>query len=305
MSKTILVTGKNGQLGQSLQKIVNDDAQYDFTFVGRDQLDLASPKSISDFFKNKQFDVIINCAAYTAVDKAESEPELADQINHLAVKQLADIAKANDSALIHISTDYVFDGQNHRPYIETDPVAPQGIYGATKLKGEQACISVNPKGALIRTSWVYSEFGNNFVKTMLRLGAERDSLNVIYDQVGSPTYAADLASAILTMVDNSERNRSQVKLGNEGKHKGIEIYHYSNEGVCAWYDFAKAIFELSQTACQVNPIETKDYPTPAKRPHYSLMNKAKIKTDFGLTIPYWRYSLIHCLTELKKQRAFL
>jgi len=282
----ILVTGQNGQLGQSLAKIAKDYPQFDFIFLGREQLDLSQPATLANALENIAFDIIINCAAYTAVDKAESEPELADAINHLAVEQLAQICNQRRATLIHISTDYVFDGKNYNPYIETDPVDPQGVYGITKLKGEQAMQAVNPKGAIIRTSWVYSEFGNNFVKTMLRLGAERDSLNVIYDQVGSPTYATDLAQAILALLSQPEQlNQTQV-------------YHYSNEGVCSWYDFAKAIFEMSGTRCKVNPIETKDYPTPANRPHYSLMNKAKIKQDYLITIPYWRDSLkiaLNCL----------
>ncbi|QCU89558.1 dTDP-4-dehydrorhamnose reductase [Thiomicrorhabdus sediminis] len=290
--KLVLVTGKNGQLGKSLHAIATnnqkDYSEYAFTYVGRDEMDLSDSQSIDAFFQNQRFDIIINCAAYTAVDKAESEVELADKINHLAVKQLAEIAKQKNSFLMHISTDYVFDGKSCHPYGESDPVAPQGIYGVTKLNGEQAIQTVNPKGAILRTSWVYSEFGSNFVKTMLRLGAERDSLNVIFDQVGSPTYARDLAKTILQMVKKAEILEHN------------SIYHYSNEGVCSWYDFAKAIFEISKADCLVTPIETKDYHTPAKRPHYSLMNKAKIKADFGMAIPYWRDSLMHCLTELKK-----
>lgn len=336
--KKILVTGKNGQLGQSIQKMVQEDFShslemttesshfdqrekfltgFEFTFVGRDELDLSSSESIREYFADKSFDVIINCAAYTAVDKAESEPELADQINHLAVKQLAEIAKAQNAFLVHISTDYVFNGQGFKPYVETDEVGPQGVYGLTKLKGEQAMQQIAPAGCIIRTSWVYSEFGNNFVKTMLRLGAERDSLNVIFDQVGSPTYAGDLASAILQIIDHAVIARSDSDVAIYETEDGLkmdrhaslamtegealtknEIYHYSNEGVCSWYDFAKAIFELSNTQCTVAPIETKDYPTPTTRPHYSLMNKAKIKADFELQIPYWRDSLSRCVEVL-------
>lgn len=307
MHKRILVTGKNGQLGQSLQKAVSNFAvipseseespacNYDFTFVGRDELDLASPQSIEGFFKDKSFDAIINCAAYTAVDKAESEPELADLINHLAVKQLAEIAKSQNSLLIHISTDYVFDGINHKPYVETDKTNPTNIYGLTKLKAEQAMQASGCAGAIIRTSWVYSEFGNNFVKTMLRLGKERDNLNVIYDQIGSPTYATDLASAILLILKSPSPLMGEG--WGEGEKQTLQIYHYSNEGVCSWYDFAKAIFEISNINCQVNPIETKDYPTPAKRPFYSVMNKNKIKQQPGLVVPYWKGSLVFCLLE--------
>ncbi len=286
-AKRVLVTGKNGQLGQSIEALIQNYPQSDFTFVDRTALDLANSESIECYFNNKTFDVIINCAAYTAVDSAESEPDLANQINHLAVKQLAEIAKQQGAVLIHISTDYVFDGTNHKPYIETDPANPQNVYGHTKLEGEQAMQTINPKGAIIRTSWVYSEFGNNFVKTMLRLGQERDSLNVIFDQIGSPTYATDLAKACLAVIARSNSD--------------VAIYHYSNEGVCSWYDFAKAIFEQSDVECAVNPIETKDYPTPAKRPHYSLMNKAKIKQIFGIEIPYWKDSLKVCLQKLQEQ----
>jgi dTDP-4-dehydrorhamnose reductase len=282
MIKRVLVTGKNGQLGQSLQKIAGDYPQFDFIFVGRDELDLAHSETITAFFADKKFDAIINCAAHTAVDKAESEPQLAGQINHLAVKQLAHIAKQMDAMLIHISTDYVFDGTSHKPYMETDPTNPKNVYGLTKLKGEQA---INPKGTIIRTSWVYSEFGNNFVKTMLRLGQDRDSLNIIFDQIGSPTYATDLAEACLAVI---ARNYSDVA-----------IYHYSNEGVCSWYDFAKAIFQIANINCQVNPIEAKYYPAPAKRPYYSIMNKAKIKKSYNLAIPYWRDSLKVCLSQIK------
>ena len=311
MTKCILVTGKNGQLGQSLQKLVEDSslslgmtAGMVFTFVGRDELDLTFSDSISAFFSNQRFDAIINCAAYTAVDKAESEPKLADQINHIAVAQLAEIAKQQAIPLIHISTDYVFNGQNFKPYVETDVTEPQNVYGLTKLKGEQAMQASGCAGAIIRTSWVYSEFGSNFVKTMLRLGKERDSLNVIFDQVGSPTYATDLANAILKLLCHLERSEGSTSntqdssplAQNDG---GMEIYHFSNEGVCSWYDFAKAIFVCSAIDCEVSPIETKDYPTPAKRPHYSLMNKAKIKQIPGLVVPYWRDSLKNCLKELE------
>lgn len=335
MIRHILVIGKNGQLGLSLQQLISDSmpshrmtSGTTFTFVGRDELDLASSESITDFFKNKHFDAIINCAAYTAVDKAESEPELAEQINHFAVTQLADIAKQREIPLIHISTDYVFNGGGFKPYIETDPTDPQNVYGLTKLKGEQGILASGCRGAIIRTSWVYSEFGSNFVKTMLRLGKERDSLSVIYDQVGSPTYATDLARALLTVLMHFEgfprhsdglprhsgegRNLATPEMPDQSlcrtrsgiQHDAeVKVYHYTNEGVCSWYDFAKAIFELSGVNCQVNPIETKDYPTPAKRPHYSVMNKAQIKQDQpGLVVPYWRDSLQVCLNALDIKR---
>ncbi|NCO69858.1 MAG: dTDP-4-dehydrorhamnose reductase [Shewanella sp. CG18_big_fil_WC_8_21_14_2_50_42_11] len=306
MTKRVLVTGKNGQLGQSLQKLVSDSvsgqgvtAGMTFTFVGRDELDLSSSDSIADYFVDKPFDAIVNCAAYTAVDKAESEPDLAYQINNLAVKQLAEIAKQRKIPLIHISTDYVFNGEGFKPYVETDATDPQNVYGLTKLKGEQAILATGCVGVIIRTSWVYSEFGNNFVKTMLSLGKERDSLNVIYDQVGSPTYVTDLAEAILEVL-NAEFLMVNEEKTDSIQNSRLKIYHYSNEGVCSWFDFAKAVFESSGVNCQVNPIETKDYPTPAKRPHYSLMNKAHIKQDQpGLVVPYWRDSLQVCLKELE------
>lgn len=289
----VLVTGLNGQLGQCLQARVNDYPQFAIDFVTRKQLDLSKSESITAFFKDKTYDAIVNCAAYTAVDRAESESEQANQVNHLAVKQLAEVAKLHDATLIHISTDYVFDGQNYQPYQESDKVDPKSVYGLTKLKGEQAIQAINPKGCIIRTSWVYSEYGNNFVKTMLRLGQERELLNVIYDQVGAPTYAGDLAKAILDIL-------AQQQLMTNKKKSSTTLYHFSNEGVCSWYDFAKTIFELRNIRCKVSPIETKDYPTPAKRPHYSLMNKTKIKHEFAVTIPYWKDSLKTCLTELEK-----
>lgn len=319
-SKRVLVTGKNGQLGQSLKQLSTNYPYLTFDFVARDELDLSNTESIEAYFANNEYDVIINCAAYTAVDKAESEPGLANQINHLAVKQLAEIAKQQDAMLVHISTDYVFNGQNYKPYIESDKTDPQSVYGETKLKGEQAIEAINPKGCIIRTSWVYSEFGNNFVKTMLRLGKEKDQLGIIFDQVGTPTYAGDLAEAILQIIDRTgiARSASDVAIyeASSGfkmdRHATLamtegdvltknEVFHFSNEGVCSWYDFAKAIFELSRIECNVNPIETKDYPTPAKRPHYSLMNKAKIKQAYHLEIPYWKDSLKVCLQKLQEQ----
>lgn len=290
MSKRILVIGKDGQLGQSLQKVASDFPTLKFTFIGRDILDLASDLSIDRFFsQGEKFDAVINTAAYTAVDKAECEAELANQVNHLAVAKLAAIAKAKNVFLIHVSTDYVFDGKSYRPYIEDDTTRPINQYGLTKLKGEQAMLASECNGAIVRTSWVYSEFGNNFVKTMLRISQERSNLNVIFDQVGSPTYAVDLARTLINLVFSEP---------NEKHPQGTSTYHYSNEGVCSWYDFAKAIFELTNIECAVSPIETQDYPTPASRPHYSLLNKTKIKQHLDLEIPYWRDSLQRCLHEL-------
>lgn len=291
MTKTIIVTGGSGQLGQSIRGLVGSDSGYLYLFPNREELNLNDCASIDAFFAGKEFDLIINCAAYTAVDQAEAEPELADQINHMAVNKLAKMVASRHARLIHISTDYVFAGENFKPYIESDKVAPQGEYGFSKLRGEQAIESLMPNNALIiRTSWVYSAFGNNFVKTMLKLASQRDELNVIYDQVGTPTYAADLAQAIIQIAQSDGFNNNTFK---------TELYHYSNEGVCSWYDFAISIFELSGVSCQVLPIETKDYPTPAKRPHYSVLNKAKIKQAYGIQIPYWKEALQRCLKVLE------
>jgi dTDP-4-dehydrorhamnose reductase len=290
MHKSILVTGANGQLGNELRELSVLYTDYTFIFIGRSELDLRNTEAIQAWFLDNSFDVIINCAAYTAVDKAESEQALAREINTTAVGTLARIAKDKNISLIHISTDYVFDGKNFKPYLETDSTHPQGVYGQTKLDGEQAMLAINPANSIIiRTSWVYSSFGNNFVKTMLRLGKEREELGVICDQVGTPTSARDLAQAILSIIQHPIFSGQQA----------TEIYHFSNEGVCSWYDFAKVIFELSDIHCNVKPIETKDYPTPAKRPHYSLLNKTKIKKTFDITIPYWKDSLQECLDVLK------
>ncbi|MDD3769154.1 MAG: dTDP-4-dehydrorhamnose reductase [Sulfuricurvum sp.] len=285
----VLVTGANGQLGSELRHLTTHHPlpTTHLHFASRSELDLSNLCKMEDFFEGKKFDAIINCAAYTAVDKAESEPELADAINHRFVSMLAKVAKRDNAKLIHISTDYVFDGRNYRPYIETDPTDPQGVYGRTKRDGENAILSVAPANAIIiRTSWGHSSFGNNFVKTMLRLGKERDSLGVIFDQVGTPTYTRDLARAILDILPRIDNVKP-------------EIYHYSNEGVASWYDFAQAIFEMSGVKCAVNPITTDQYPTPATRPHYSLLNKAKIKNDFNIAIPYWKDSLRDCITKIQ------
>ena len=297
----ILVTGKNGQLGQSINKLINIETKIEnnpssneFIFVGREELDLSNNSSIINYFDNHdKFDIVINCAAYTAVDKAEEEQELANQVNHLAVKQLAGIAKEQKARLIHISTDYVFNGESDKPYIETSETNPINVYGKTKLAGEKALQAVMPMNAvIIRTSWVYSEYGNNFVKTMLRLGKERDELNVVSDQIGSPTYATDLAGAILEIIKNKEfREEDQA----------TQIYHYSNEGEISWHDFAKEIFKIAKTNCKVNPITTQQYPTPAKRPKNTLMNKNKIIEKFGVKNANWKEPLNTCITTLKEQ----
>jgi len=297
----ILVTGKNGQLGQSIQKRVNTDTKIDnnqssnnFIFVGREELDLRSESSISHYFKNNKFDIIINCAAYTKVDKAEQEAELANQINHLAVKQLASIVSNQQARLIQISTDYVFDGESNKPYLETDTPNPINAYGRTKLAGEKALQTVMPINALIiRTSWLYSEYGNNFVKTMLRLGKERDEISVVSDQMGSPTYATDLADAILEIIKHKKfRDLGQT----------TQTYHYSGEGEISWHEFAKEIFKIEKIECEVNPVTSQQYPTPAKRPRNSLLSQDKIVEVFNIKISNWESSLNACMTILKQKQ---
>jgi dTDP-4-dehydrorhamnose reductase len=296
----VLITGAAGQLGSEFRYLsgcmknnlpesneLEGTKGFNFVFVTRKQLDIQNGQQVAGFCIKNGIGVIVNCAAYTAVDKAEEDPEQADAINHLAVKNLAQIAKEQNIKLIHISTDYVFDGANHKPYKETDKTNPQSIYGKTKLDGELAMQAINPASSIIiRTSWVYSEFGNNFVKTMLRLGQEREELNVVCDQIGSPTNARNLANAILKIIP-----QLGVKASGNREHEKLEIYHYSNAGVCSWYDFAEAIFEINKINCKVSFIPSEAYPTPAKRPYYSVMDKSKIEKYFGVKLGYWRESL--------------
>jgi len=275
----ILVTGGNGQLGSELKEIAPNYRDYNFLFTDIKDLDITNQNAVAAIIESNNINVIINCAAYTAVDKAESEPELSDAINHLAVANFAQIAKDKNIKLLHISTDYVFDGTNHKPYVVTDTPNPQSVYGKTKLDGELAMQQINPiNSVIIRTSWVYSKFGNNFVKTMLRLAETRDEISVVVDQIGSPTNATDLAEAILNILP---------QINNEN----VGLFHYSNGGVCSWYDFAKAIFEIKGLAIKVKPIESKQYPTPAERPIYSVLDKTKIKKRYQIEIPEWRDSL--------------
>ena len=286
----ILVTGSNGQLGSEIKDLVINYKDYNFFFMDLPELNICNVDSLDRFILNKKINAVINCAAYTAVDLAEEDLVIAEQVNANGVLNLVNALEKVDGKLIHISTDYVFDGNNFLPYKESDPVSPIGVYGKTKRAGELVILNSSIDALVIRTSWLYSAFGNNFVKTMLKLGHERDELGVIFDQVGTPTYACDLAKTCLDiLLDKSSENIS-VK----GK-----IYHYSNEGVTSWYDFAKAIMELGSIDCKVRPIETKDYPTPAKRPHFSVLNKTKIKKDFNIEIPYWRDSLDKCVKKLK------
>jgi len=287
----ILVTGKNGQLGQSIQKFISNYDHHEFTLVGREELDLSSSESIPRYFEtHSHFDVIINCAAYTAVDRAEEEADLADQVNHLAIKQLAEFANSQNTKLIHISTDYVFDGKNESLYLESDNPNPINIYGKTKLLGEKALIETMPNNAMIiRTSWVFSEFGHNFVKTMLKLGHEKNEINVVSDQIGSPTYAIDLAQAILNIIFSVSFNK---------KGFPTEIFHFSNMGETSWSDFAKEIFKLTNLNCKVISISTDQYPTPAIRPHNTTLSKEKITNHFRLQISSWQQSLKECLNKI-------
>ena len=283
----ILITGANGQLGSEIKAIASSYSKFSFLYEDLPRLDICDFLELDQFIKAHNINAVINCAAYTAVDKAETDFETAEKVNALGVENLVKSMQSVNGKLIQISTDYVFDGTNHMPYVEADLVNPLGVYGSTKLNGENIILNSNINGIVVRTSWLYSSFGNNFVKTMLRLGKEKNNLNVIFDQVGTPTYARDLAIACLDILSNNEQ------LDVKGK-----LYHYSNEGVASWYDFAKAIMEFGNLGCNLSPIETKAYPTPAKRPSYSILNKSKIKADFGLEIPYWRDSLQNCIRKL-------
>ncbi|SHH87617.1 dTDP-4-dehydrorhamnose reductase [Wenyingzhuangia marina] len=282
----ILVTGASGQLGSEIQHLSKDYSQYEFFFTDVAELDITNLEKVREFCSTNQIKTIINCAAYTAVDKAEEQTGICDAVNHIATINLSTVAKELNIKFIHTSTDYVFNGKNHVPFKENDLTDPINVYGKTKLLGEQAMIDINPKHSIIiRTSWVYSTYGNNFVKTMLKLAETRELLTIIADQVGSPTYAYDLAKTILEILP---------KVNNDQ----VEVYHYSNEGICSWYDFAFEIFHQTNTNCKVLPIETKDYPTAAERPSYSVMNKSKIKNTFDIEIPHWKTSLSNCLKKL-------
>ena len=284
----ILVSGGNGQLGSELKELTPNYQDYNFFFTDVNDLDITAHDKVRYFIENNNINVIINCAAYTAVDKAESEPELSDAINHLAVANFAQIAKDRNIKLIHISTDYVFDGTNHKPYIETDTPNPKSIYGQTKLDGELAIQKINPANSIIiRTSWVYSKFGNNFVKTMLRLAKTRNEISVVADQIGSSTNAADLAQSILQILPSIQ-------------NEILEVYHFSNEGICSWYDFAKAVFEIKSININLLPLESVNYKTKAIRPYYSVLNKSKIKQKYNLTIPYWKSSLKKYLSNINQ-----
>ncbi len=285
----ILVTGANGQLGSEIRDIAKQNEKLQFVFTDVNELDISDFVALENFISANKFDFIVNCAAYTAVDKAETDKENAYKVNVTAVKNLAQISAKYQIKFIHVSTDYVFDGSNHIPYKEDEPTCPTSVYGQSKLDGETEVLNSDANALIIRTSWLYSSVGNNFAKTIKRLASQRNELTVIFDQIGTPTYAGDLADAIVSIINQSIDKPENFKTG---------IYHFSNEGVCSWYDFAVEIVKFCGLNCKVKPIESKDFPTPTKRPHYSVLNKAKIKATFNLTIPYWRDSMEVCLRKL-------
>ena len=287
MSK-VLITGSNGQLGSEIRNL-SSDSDNEFFFTDVAELDITDLAAIEKYVDENGIDLIVNCAAYTNVDKAEDDAEMADKINHLAVANLAKVSKKHALTLIHISTDYVFNGTKNTPYTETDTTNALGVYGATKLAGEKALLESGCKYLIIRTSWLYSSYGNNFVKTMRRLTMEKEHLKVVFDQVGTPTYAADLAQIILHIIEMEKYN------GNSG------TYHFSNEGVCSWYDFAIEIRNLFGNECDIQPCHSEEFPAKVKRPNFSVLDKTKIKQTFELKIPYWKDSLKNCVEILKAE----
>lgn len=287
-SKRILITGANGQLGSEMRRL-GEVSPNTYIYTDVAELDITNGDAVAAFVKEDAVDIIVNCAAYTNVDKAESDEATAELINATAVENLAKAMKAVNGTLFHISTDYVFGNEGNTPRTEDMPLNPLGVYGRTKLRGEQAVAAVGCKAIIIRTAWLYSEFGNNFLKTMLRLTAEREQLNVVFDQVGTPTYAGDLALAIFSIIEGD------VYEGNEG------VYHFSNEGVCSWYDFATEIaIAAGNTACKVQPCHSSEFPSPVTRPAFSVLDKSKIKNTFGIEIPHWRDSMLYCIKRLKQ-----
>lgn len=285
--KNILVTGANGQLGNEMRVLSAEHKEHNYFFTDVAELDICNEQAVMAFVKENDIHVIVNCAAYTAVDKAEDNMELCTKLNSDAVGYLAKAAENNQAEFIQISTDYVFDGTNHLPYKESDATCPNSVYGVTKLAGEKNALEYCKKTMIIRTAWLYSTFGNNFVKTMIRLGKERETLGVVFDQMGTPTYARDLARAIFAAI-----------------YKGVVpgVYHFSDEGVCSWYDFTKAIHRIAGvTTCKVNPLHTDEYPAKAPRPNYSVLDKTKIKNTYDIEIPHWEESLKACMDELNAQ----
>ncbi|MDD6892421.1 MAG: dTDP-4-dehydrorhamnose reductase [Bacteroidales bacterium] len=285
--KKILVTGANGQLGNEMRALACEHTAFEYYFTDVAELDICDEQAVKRFVDERQIDVIVNCAAYTAVDKAEDNVELCDRLNRLAPGYLAKAVAARGGELVQISTDYVFDGTAHLPYREDQPTCPNSVYGRTKLAGEEEARRHCPRTLVLRTAWLYSPYGNNYVKTMLRLGREKETLGVIFDQTGTPTYARDLAAAIFTALE-----------------KGIVpgVYHFSNEGVCSWYDFTKAIHRMAGiTTCRVRPLHTEEYPTRAARPHYSVLDKSLFKETYSCDIPYWMDSLEECIQRIIHQ----
>ena len=286
----ILITGSNGQLGNELRLVVGENDKINkYYFTDVDELDITNKKDVSEFIVANNIDIVVNCAAYTNVDKAEDDKERADLINHIGPKNLAEACRDKNGLLIHISTDYVFDGTKNTPYTETDETKPLGVYGETKLRGENAIINSGCDYVIIRTSWLYSSFGHNFLKTMQRLTAEKETLNVVFDQVGTPTYAGDLANVIYTIIQNN--NNTDIR---------NQIYHFSNEGVCSWYDFAVAINEAFGHNCKVLPCHSDEFPSKVTRPSFSVLDKTKIKKALDIEVPYWRKSIENCLKTLYK-----
>lgn len=283
----ILVTGCNGQLGKEFQKLSNIYPEHNWIFTDINELNICDKHSVNNFFQNNKIDTCINCAAYTAVDKAEEEKDLARAINATAVSNIANACKTSNTLLVHVSTDYVFDGTSERPYLEDDTVSPNSVYGKTKAEGEQNIISTGCSYIIVRTSWLYSSFGSNFVKTMLRLGSEREFVNVVDDQNGNPTWAYDLANAILLLIHRFENKEVR------------EIFNYSNEGTIPWSNFAEAIFYIGNKNCEVRHISTQEYGSKANRPAFSALDKTKIKSFTGIKIPFWRESLIKCIEEIR------
>jgi dTDP-4-dehydrorhamnose reductase len=281
---TILITGCRGQLGNEMQHAARRYSQLNYLYTDVEELDICDKTALDAFVKENAVNIIVNCAAYTSVDKAEDDVELCYKINSDAVRNIGEIAADNNLKVVHISTDYVFDGTNHVPYTEDQPVCPATVYGKSKLSGEKVLLENCKQAVILRTSWLYSSFGNNFVKTMIKLGTERDSLNVIFDQIGTPTYAADLADTILKLLTFNTFIPG--------------IFHFSDEGVCSWYDFTKSILRIAEICCIVRPIETKDYQARTPRPQYSVLNKSKIKSTYGIIIPYWEESLERCIEIL-------
>ncbi len=277
--ENILVTGANGQLGSEIRHIVSKSVKKNYIFTDVLELDITNAEKISNFIAENQINVVINCAAYTQVDKAEDDSTTADLVNHIAVKNIATACKQNKVKVIHISTDYVFSGDKNTPYTEQDTEKALGVYGKTKFDGEEALRKSGIPYLIVRTSWLYSSFGHNFVKTIQKLSSERTELKVVFDQVGTPTYAADLARFIIHVLENDLFKNQQ------------ETYHFSNEGVCSWFDFATEIVRLSENHCVVKPCLSDEFPSKVKRPNYSVLDKSKLKTDFQYEIPYWKISL--------------